>query len=387
MTGRRCLLVVIAVLVGVMFGLPGVGAVRDAAAQIAVTAADPPSGAQATIGLNVTVKGKGFKSGAKAAFFKTGTTNPAGVTVRSTRYVNSTSLVATIDIAEGAELSLFDIEVANTDGRTGKGTELFSVTAKTTVVELNAAFLDTTLLGLPAKIRNDRPDFYISQKVSGYTNWAYISGMGTLVMQVVYPGALRYVGFRFDEPVDPQWPYFPAGSTAVCQAVDGNGPLFTIPVPEFLLDTSAAHVPDPQPAYFRVSNGKEWVYDGVTWATTGTYLNLLTMSDGPRYMGIVIEFYTDALHAQHAAAVIAYDNPTGGPNVIGYTQSLVKVTESGDTWTMTPVPAGEGGIAEANVGNVTLNVPTPRKRGYTSDYGTCNLGSFVMPFELTLTRR
>ena len=158
-------------------------------------------------------------------------------------------------------------------------------------------------------------------------------------------------------------------------------------MPEFLLDTSAAYMPDPAPTLCHVSNGNEWIHDGTSWVNTGSRLNLLTLGDEPRYMGIVIEFYTDALHAQNAAAVIAFDNPTGGPNVIGYTQSLVKVTRNGDTWTITPVPAGEGGIAEANVGNVTLNVPTPRKRGYTSNYGTCNLGSFVMPFELTLTKR
>ena len=386
MAGLRRALIVVAVLLGVMFGLPGVGAVREASAQIAVTAADPPTGTQGSFSLNVTVKGKGFKSGAKAAFYKTGTTDPAGVTVRSTKYVNSTSLVATIDIAETADLSMFDVEVTNADGRTGKGTELFKVVEKLTIIELNAVFLDTTSLGLSAKIRNDRPDPYISQKVSGYANWAYISTMGTLQLQVIYPGAERFVSFQFDEPYGSS-AYYPAGASVSCQAVDGNGPLFSYPVPEFLIDTSAAHMPDPAPTLFHVSNGNEWIHDGTTWVNTGNRLNLLTMGDEPRYMGIVIEFYTDALHAQNAAAVIAYDNPTGGPNVIGYTQSLVKVTRSGDSWTMTPVPAGEGGIAEANVGNVTLNVPTPRRRGYTSNYGTCNLGSFVMPFELTLTRR
>jgi hypothetical protein len=386
MTGARGALFLVAVLIALLFGLPGVGAVREASAQISVTAADPSSGAQATYSLDVTIKGKGFKNGAKAKFYKTDTSDPAGISVRSTRYISSTQLVATIDIADTADLSMFDIEVANADGRTGKGTELFAVTAKVNIVELNAAFLDYTSLGLPAKIRNDKPDPYISQKVSGWANWAYLTTAGTLMLQAVYPGALRYVLFQFDEPYGSS-AYYPAGAYVSCQAVDGVGPLFSYQVPEFLLDTSPVHVPDPQPTYFRTSNGKEWVYDGSAWVNTGTALNLLTMGVEPRYMGIVIEFYTDALHAQNAAAVIAYNNPTGGPNVIGYTQSLVKVARSGDTWTISPIPAGEGGIAEANIGNVTLNVPAPRKRGYTSNYGTCNLGSFVMPFELTLTRR
>ena len=388
MTGSRRALIVVAVLFAVLFGVPWSGAVPEASAQtIQVESAYPGTAEQGTLSLPVTIKGNGFKKGAKAKFYLPDTSDPGGITVSSTRVVDSTQLIATIDVASTAAISGFDIIVENTDGRTGKGTELFSVTAKATIVELNAAFLEYNSLGLPAKIRNDTPAPYISQKVSGYANWAYISTMGTLVLQVVYPGALRYVSFQFDDPVDPDWGYFPAGSTAVCEAVDGIGPLFSVPIPEFLLLTSGSHVPDPQPTYFRVSNGKEWVYDGTAWVNKGTTLNLLTMGDSSRYMGIVIEFYTDALHAQNAAAVVAYDNPTGGPNVIGYTQSLVKVTRNGDTWTITPVPAGEGGIAEANVGNVTLNVPTPRKRGYTSNYGTCNLGSFVMPFELTLTKR
>jgi uncharacterized delta-60 repeat protein len=44
--------------------------------------------------------------------------------------VSSTQLIANIDIDDAAALARFDIQVANTDGRTGKGTELFSVVAK-----------------------------------------------------------------------------------------------------------------------------------------------------------------------------------------------------------------------------------------------------------------
>ena len=131
MTVSHRVLVVAAVLVAVGFGLPGVGAVPTASAQsISVTAADPPTGEQGTLNLSVLIKGKGFKNGAKAKFYMSGTTDPAGVNVKSTKYVNSTQLVATIDIADAAALALFDIEVSLADGRTGKGTELFSVVAK-----------------------------------------------------------------------------------------------------------------------------------------------------------------------------------------------------------------------------------------------------------------
>ena len=131
MTASRRAVVVLAVFVVVAFGLPWGGAVPAASAQtIQVTSADPPSGEQGTLNLNVLIKGKGFKNGAKAKFYKTGTTDPAGVNVKSTQFVSSSQLVATIDIADAAALALFDIEVRNADGRTGKGTELFSVTAK-----------------------------------------------------------------------------------------------------------------------------------------------------------------------------------------------------------------------------------------------------------------
>ena len=57
-------------------------------------------------------QGQGFKNGAKAKFYKTGTTDPAGVNVKSTQYVSSTQLIANIDIADTAALAQFDIQVA-----------------------------------------------------------------------------------------------------------------------------------------------------------------------------------------------------------------------------------------------------------------------------------
>ena len=130
MTAGRRALIIVAVFVAVASGCLWGGAVPEAAAQIAVTAADPPSGEQGTLNLSVKITGKGFKNGAKANFFKTDTSDPAGVNVKSTQFVSSTQLIANIDITDTAALSLFDIEVRNADGRTGKGTELFSVVQK-----------------------------------------------------------------------------------------------------------------------------------------------------------------------------------------------------------------------------------------------------------------
>jgi len=99
------------------------------AQQVQVTAADPMSTAQGTINLNVKVTGKGFKNGAKAKWFVTGTTDTGGVTVNSTTFVNSGELTANITVADTAIIANFDIQVLNSDGRGGKGTELFAVTS------------------------------------------------------------------------------------------------------------------------------------------------------------------------------------------------------------------------------------------------------------------
>jgi uncharacterized delta-60 repeat protein len=130
MIARRKAFIVVAAFVLMAIGLPWGGNVPAAFAQIQVTSANPDTGDQGTLGLNVTIGGKGFKKGAKANFYLKGTTNPAGITVRATKFVSDASLVATIDIAAGATPDDFDIVVANADGRTGKGTELFAVLVK-----------------------------------------------------------------------------------------------------------------------------------------------------------------------------------------------------------------------------------------------------------------
>lgn len=104
----------------------------SAGAQISVTSALPNAATQGTINLDVTVGGKGFKSGAKAQWFISGTTNPGGVTVNSTAFVNSNTLKANITVSGTAYVGGFDIVVMNTDGRSGKGTELFAVQSKGT---------------------------------------------------------------------------------------------------------------------------------------------------------------------------------------------------------------------------------------------------------------
>ncbi len=104
------------------------------AQNIQVTSANPPAAPQGTINLNVAIGGSGFKKGAKAAFYLSGTTNPDGVTVNSTTFNNSSQVTANINISDTANIANFDILVQTTDGRTGKGSQLFAVTATGTPV-------------------------------------------------------------------------------------------------------------------------------------------------------------------------------------------------------------------------------------------------------------
>jgi hypothetical protein len=107
------------------------GPVGAAWAQVKVTAADPASTTQGTTGLDVLISGSGFDATAGVRFLVTGTASEGGIAVRKVVVRNSRQLVATIDAAPDAAVAQFDIEVALSSGRKGKGTTLFSVIATT----------------------------------------------------------------------------------------------------------------------------------------------------------------------------------------------------------------------------------------------------------------
>ncbi len=132
MTPRRCLktLVIALGLFVPWLLLQAATAPPVAAQEIVVSSADPPSAPQGTVSIDVTIKGNNFKRGAASRFFVTRTADPGGVTVNRTTFVSRSELRANVTIADGAILSKFDIEVQNSDGRTGKGIELFTVTEK-----------------------------------------------------------------------------------------------------------------------------------------------------------------------------------------------------------------------------------------------------------------
>jgi hypothetical protein len=113
-----------------LLGLAPFGAAL--AQRVTVTAATPSVAYQGTISLDVVVNGSGFDRSARVQYFVSGTTNPGGIVVRGVAYRSSTELVTTIEVAENALLSSFDIEVTLDSGRKGKGTTLLSVKAKPT---------------------------------------------------------------------------------------------------------------------------------------------------------------------------------------------------------------------------------------------------------------
>lgn len=131
------------------------------AQSIQVTSSTPNSAAQGTSNLNVIVGGSGFKKGAQAAWFVTGTTNPGGVTVNSTAFNISGQLTANITVSDTADLSSYDIVVTNTDGRSGKGTKLFSVTSNgknstpCTQSNVTSVVYDTDASSVPLQIQSD----------------------------------------------------------------------------------------------------------------------------------------------------------------------------------------------------------------------------------------
>lgn len=99
------------------------------AQNVSVTSAEPSIGEQDTLALDVRVKGRNFAPGARAEFLLDDDST-GGITVNATTFVDSTEIIANVTIAAGASTTLFDIRVRNTNGRTGRGSDLFQVVEK-----------------------------------------------------------------------------------------------------------------------------------------------------------------------------------------------------------------------------------------------------------------
>jgi hypothetical protein len=197
------------------------GSISAVQAQVQVTAADPASASQGTVNLDVKVTGKGFKKGAAAKFFVTGTTDSGGVQVNSTTFANSGELTANIDVADTAVIANFDIAVTNPDGRGGKGTELFVVTAKgfnkTTDIGVKARFVycappgsDSESQAIYAacvqqnRVRNDVDRDYVNGLEGVAAVFNIVSGSNDLTINLLTLPTRRVVIDLFDMITDPQ---------------------------------------------------------------------------------------------------------------------------------------------------------------------------------------
>jgi hypothetical protein len=420
MTDLRRALIVGAVLLGVMFGLPGVGAVREAAAQIAVTAADPPAGEQGTLNLSVLIKGKGFKAGAKAKFFKTGTTDPAGVNVTSTQFVSSTQLIATVDIADVAALSLFDIQVANTDGRTGKGTELFKVVQKTTGNINPPPPIDVAVALDVSAGSKITPEYDPSVPYPGDLSATLREGT-TDTYDYHFTFWLRYgtrdLASRRSVVFDFGPPRYAAGDKVPCYpSVDypedrANVPyLFSIPA-SFLTTTGRTEGSE-KPNYVTFQTTYEWRKDADgTWRSTEAMFDLRPYvtgqpqppDDQPHYVEFFVDLLTPSIN-DLAHPYIAYNGPVKPPSAFSTTRGLAEVTPApGGGFILKPVSAAAlfgsslpGAALYPPLGllfdvleaegqaNLVLKVPLERKRGFKALSGVCNLGTFNLPFVMTV---
>jgi hypothetical protein len=109
---------------------PTVPAFARAQSGVTVAAANPSFGDQGQTNEAVTITGTGFDSTSQAAWLRNGVVDTT-ITVTSTKFVNATTLIATINISPKSPVDYRDIQVVSyaSGGRTqGIGSLLFEVT-------------------------------------------------------------------------------------------------------------------------------------------------------------------------------------------------------------------------------------------------------------------
>jgi len=390
MAGSRRALVVVAVVFAAFFGLPGVVAVQPAAAQVSVTAADPPAGEQGTLNLSVKISGKGFKNGAKAMFFKTKTADPAGVNVKSTQFVSSTQLLVLVDIADAAALSLFDIQVQNTDGRTGKGTELFTVVQKGNLKpEYEVEFVE---------FKPDDPTWTPKIKGDGlgpYSPVAMGEGLGFRLSTHQFSDG-RSVTFQFNDP-DRTF-----ASTVGCLAWGSHAP-YTQATPAYLLSSHKIVVPDQThmiTSYELVWNEALGRWDPIVESVRRnqtTYKKLYPWGMLPRQKayGMFIVYFVlsssgDSYYLNFNDTFYRELVPSAGGG--GWNGGIVEVERPGaeEVWYIRPISSRFPVLGDPPA-------PIPQNHANHSWYdtpevksdvgGNCDFGYFAMKFELRIARK
>lgn len=213
-----------------------------ATAQITVTAANPPAAPPGSVNLSVAVSGSGFKKGAKVKFLLSGTSSTGDVTVNGSTFVSSGQVNATITVASTAVDASYDIVVTNTDGRSGKGTELFAVSktanlnASNDHVNVTSTVYDVETSNNQLLLRSDDhngqqqatysvADLNVTSEVYGM--WRlYLDGQNTRVVWLTFSSP---AGTSSKSPV-PDGYYNARVFSACFDASNNNVDLLTIPL-------------------------------------------------------------------------------------------------------------------------------------------------------------
>jgi len=322
----------------------------SAYSQVQVTSATPSAAAQGTINLNVTVGGSGFKKGANAKWFVTGTTNPGGVTVNSTAFNNNSQLTANITVAADATIANFDIVVANTDGRIGKGTELFAVTTsgsgqKLSNLSITTTFASTDASDAIADIQSDTMGSYLDG-VGGVTSFLTTNGYNGIVWGDWQFGTLnsttRMVSISFAAPIQ-----VANGGTAT-------------PNPPFTIKDVSAHIEDECTLV-----GK----DMITMQKTSTL-----------QCGLIVHFF-DSTGAEYRIYMVPIWTDPATPETTYEQVTCNAVASDGgcNDWYVDPIPAVDGNgnpIPGAAIGRLV----------YFPKHGSTNEGDYYFRFHFHLTR-
>jgi probable HAF family extracellular repeat protein len=99
----------------------------------AVSSVDPTYGQQGETNKKVRVIGSGFDVNSQVEFALDGVSDSYKVRTNSTRFISPTELEADITISSDATLDLYDVVVTSVGGKKGIGTEMFEVTAATSI--------------------------------------------------------------------------------------------------------------------------------------------------------------------------------------------------------------------------------------------------------------
>jgi len=288
----------------------------------------------------------------------------------------------------------------NLPNRAGVGIALISITTLVASILVQTGHVSAQKgaklypIELSANFRSDSNDGiysdnsavpYTSNRItSGYPNDVILREPGTLYMRIQKN---RRVYFRFDAVSRFPSTYDPGSTLVTCHeysvdGISGNG--FTENAPAFLTNGTVTQTND----LTIITTGASVRYDTASgWVEDATLPTIATMAAGgaPLHVWMSVRFDTidddESFHVHHNYGLWTGLSPRTG---------IAQVTHpNADTWVLVPLPDGD--LAHPlralgwNDASLTMAVGTHRKDGHLGGY--CDLGYWVMPFELTLKRR